>query len=1039
MVLAQASIVANAAGTEGKYTPRNSSQATISSFWKSIRANQETGLIDPALVIAARKTAQTTTKDANFDWSYTGPDNFGGLTRAVIYDKDKNLVIGTMGGDLYKTTNGGITFRKITNMSLTISSMVMNDNGDIFVGTGDGRNAHMLNGLVDMGDEASFAGDGIYKMAAGTTELVSLTATRNWKYVNELAIAKGKIYAATEEGLKVSADNGETWSEAVAGNFRSVKANKNGDVLAADTMNVYLAKSAGEFTNILSKIDNSNNPNKNPKIIAVAPNDAQCMYVAFQKTKTISNATQYYTGNIYNTLDGGDTWQIALAQTNLYPIFGTSSASSSDGMVTPNGFMAVYPNNSKKLLIGYKNLWVLEGDDNNNFKVAQISLSVTSPLLYMYLHEGIQNIVFHPTKPDIFFVGTNGGVYKGTYTQGNYQFMNSNRYFITDDQHCSTTRMMSVGVGGTNKILGGCLDHGTIKIDRLENVNNITTGIAVFPNPDMQSNANEQFGFFQPAYAGGTCAISTISPDIMFVSGTGDLSEPIHRTETNGEDYDIDKFNHSSIIANSGVFKTPFALYENYNELHKDLDVYKYVTIYDTIDYTVYDSLQYIIDTTGGVIDTTEIIHIHDSIWNVNIYRVVDTVHIDFDTLLLAHRDTLYVGDTCFYYSNIAKYPLYMTVPELPDSLINPAHLNGQIWLPKDTIRGLHDSLSSIMVIGLTNKVYMTRDALLFNKNAEWFLLSTITGIPSAVALSSDGDFALVGTLDGKIYKFPRLSEIFVSEQVTKTDTLNYIYSDITDFLLTTIPNQAITSISIDPDPNHKDHIVVTLGNYKEGNKYVYVSNDGEHFDPVAGNNLPASPVYSSIIEKDSKAIIVGTEFGIYVSEDNGANFTKSGSVSSPVMDIKQAIVPNHADRTDVMKDEMGVPTYILYPGVSNCGMIFAATYGEGALVCNPNAEANNESGDNNDNLTTVNADHLNVYPNPVRNNAQVSVKLDNAASVSYVIYDLSGRVVIKSEVGTYNKGTHTVNINTSNLSNGTYIIRVNAGDKSETTKFLVY
>ena len=1046
MVLAQASIVANAAGVQGKYNPRTGSKATISSFMKSIRANQETGLIDPALVIAARKTAQTTTKDANYFWGYAGPDNFGGLTRAVVYDKEKNLIIGTMGGDVYKTTNNGITFRRLTNLNLTISCMVMNEEGDLFIGTGDGRNAQTLNGLSDLGYETSFVGEGIYKMAAGTTELELLSGTSSWSFVNEMTIANGKIYAATSEGLMVSDNNGQSWSKVLDGCFRSIKSNDNGDVLAADTVNVFLMKNGESFNNISTGMP----ANTCPKIIAMAPTNPEYMYIAYQNVHTLASTaggvTEYYTGDIYFTNDGGETWLVALAQTNMYPIFGTNSTSVFNGLYEPNGVMAVYPNDPTKVLIGYDNLWLLEdvsGLGANSYRPTQVSVSGTSLQSFIYLHQGIQNIVFFPSKPNTtpntFYVGTNGGIFRGKYLQGYYRFTNCNRYFITDDQHCSPTRMMAVGVGGTNKVIGGCLDHGTIRIDREENVNNVTTGIAIFPNPDEQTNANQQYGYYDPAFAGGPCAISTINPNIMFVTGTGALSTPLHRTESNGEDYDLTKFLGGSdpVITNSGVFRTPFAFYENYDDPHSSLDIYEYRTVYDTTGFVVYDSMQYVIDTTGGVIDTVESIHIVDTVYNIITSQVIDTITIDFDTLVLGIRDTLRVGDSCLFYSNQGGYPIDMLAPALPDSLVNPAHLNGQIWLPKDTIYELHDPLSSIMVVGIADKVYLTRYSLIFNKDAEWLLLGKVKGTPSAVSLSGDGEFALVGTTNGKLYKFPKLGDIYVSEQVDTTNVLNYIYSDVPNFLVTEFPSQAITSIAIDPTDG--DKVVVTLGNYASGNKYVYRTTNGSTFEAVAGAGLPASPVYSSVIEKDSKNIIVGTEFGIYVSENNGASWTKSGEISCPVMDIKQAIVPNHPDKVVKLLDEMGVPTYITYPGVSNCGMIYAATYGEGIIVCDP--EADNMTNDDNNN-TAINGDnveHLNVYPNPVRNNAQVALNLDSDANVSYVIYDLSGRMIVNVDLGTYTKGTHSLPINTAALSNGSYIIKVQAGDKTESTKFLVY
>ena len=92
---------------------------------KSIRANQETGLIDPADLIAGQKAAQTTTREDGLNWSYAGPDNYGGMTRAVVYDKDGNIVIGTVAGDIYRTENDGITFRRIANVGYPISCTIL--------------------------------------------------------------------------------------------------------------------------------------------------------------------------------------------------------------------------------------------------------------------------------------------------------------------------------------------------------------------------------------------------------------------------------------------------------------------------------------------------------------------------------------------------------------------------------------------------------------------------------------------------------------------------------------------------------------------------------------------------------------------------------------------------------------------------------------------------------------------------------------------------------------------------------------------------
>ena len=963
IVLAQASIVANAAGIQGKYNPRTSSKATFSSFMKSIRANQETGLIDPADLIASQKAAQTTSRDANLTWNYAGPDNYGGLTRAIVYNNDGTVVIGTMGGDLFKTTNGGITFKKITNVGMMINCMAKDANGNIYIGTGDGREAQNLNGLSVMNYETSFIGKGIYKMAAGSTEPELLesttpTATNGWGFVNEIAIANGKIYAATAGGIMKSSDNGASWTNVLSGNFRSVKVNNNGDVLAADEANVYLSKNGAAFDNVTSVITTNNNP----KIIAMSPSDANYMYIAFME----GSLGAYSTGNIYFTEDGGDTWDIAVAGTSLYPMLGADA--------NMDGFMIVYPNNPKKLLIGSDDLWVVEdalGLGVNSYRPEQISESFTDEYTaiawnrYLYLHQGIQTIAFNPNDPNVFFVGTNGGVYKGEYYASIYSYKSSNRYFITEDEHTSVSRMMNVGIGGTNPILGGNLDHGTIAMTASENVNNVTTGQYIFPHVTNNGYASS---YFSKEYAGGPCAISTINPYIFFVSGTGSLSTPIYRSETAGVDYDGNfEGGDSPVITNANAFRTPFAFYENYNDANNPID-----------------------------------------------------------TIIAPVRTVKHVGDLVYAYSTQYGYPVDYYITEA-----DATHVDAQgnhVCLPGDTIRDIHDPLSTLYVVGIEGKLYMTRDALIFNKATDWLLINTIEGIPTAVAISGDGDMAMVGTAEGNLYKVTGLADAYTAAQAS-VDSAACV---VTFTTLTPFAGQAVTGISI--DPRNSNNVMVSLGNYGN-NDYVYRStNGGTSFTSIQGN-LPNAPVYSCLIEKSEGLLMAGTEYGVYVSE-NGSSWTKSGNVSCPIMDLKQAVLPNHDTKVDTLYDEMGIPTYVIWPGIDNEGMIYAATYGAGIISSATYKEGSDYGVEENDMTENV---QLNIYPNPVRNIAQMNITLTEGANVSYKIYDLSGRMVANSELGFYGQGEHTMTFKAENLASGTYIIRVMAGNKAETAKFLVY
>ena len=170
MMLTQAGLAENTAKVQGRYTPRNGSEPTFSSYMKSIRANQETGLIDPALMINSEEAI----REGEMNWIVAGPDNFGALTRAMVFDKNdasgQTVYIGTMGGHIFKTTNNGITFQQVSETNLNISCMVQAEDGSLFIGTGDGRGAAKINGLESLGEETSFAGTGIYRFANGNLE-----------------------------------------------------------------------------------------------------------------------------------------------------------------------------------------------------------------------------------------------------------------------------------------------------------------------------------------------------------------------------------------------------------------------------------------------------------------------------------------------------------------------------------------------------------------------------------------------------------------------------------------------------------------------------------------------------------------------------------------------------------------------------------------------------------------------------------------------------------------------------------------------------
>lgn len=980
IILAQTSFVVSANGDSGKYDPRSTSQTTAQSFMKSIRANQETGLIDPAWMLEATKNSQS--RDGELNWTSLGPDNYGSLTRGIVYDNqdatNKTIYIGTMGGGVFKTTNGGITWASVSK-NLMVSCMVQTEDGTIYIGTGDGRGAHNQNGLSELNYETSFVGTGIYKLGSETP----VENTSSVAFVNDMAVYGNKVYAATNEGIM--SIEGNTASNIKEGEAFGIEVCSDGELIAVIGSDVYMQDENDEFVAITTGEENMLPAEDTYKIIAVSPSDHNYIYVAYLK-----NSSE--TGNIYYTSNHGETWETAYTATAMYDIFG------SRGML--DNAMKVYPNDPRKVLIGGQNLWVMRDEFGEGiFRMECISSGAGFQIAqsggafyynYQYIHYGIQEIAFNPANVNEFFVGSEGGIFKGTCSAAaGYQFEGCNRYMINAENHTSVARMFSVGFAGDNNMtLGGSLDHGTINVFGDPTTNSITEGNAIYPNDIATTNAAETYGSFDYTKAGGPCAISTINPQIMFVTTTGSnaVGTPLMRTQTAGYDYDKENFAYSATeqsssstykpaIVNTNAFRTPIALFENYNDT-KSVELAKYI-----------------------------------------------------------NRDTLAIpaGDTIQLRSHNSEYP-FEYILEAP-------------LAAGDSIE-VQDIISSTMVVAVEGKVFMTRDALVFNEVARWWQIGSITGIPNALTISADGDIAYVGTIEGKLYKATGLTdavtelaaigqaEVPAVPGVDGTDSIPAvpaIPSVITfeEMDGTVFNGQAITSIAI--NPNDANEVIVTLGNYGNEN-YIFHATDGATFSAVTSPTQ--APVYSSLIESTTGKVFVGTENGVYTSDDMNT-WTPTAITGVPVMEIKQQLQANHDNAYVYLVDEIGDITTITYPGINNEGMIYIATYGRGLYRCDNYLVSGSELGI--EEPTMSQSFEMNIFPNPIVSDATINFNVADKAQVTMQVYDLSGRMVMNQVLGTYGEGSHSANFNVNGLTSGTYIVRVQAGTVSNTTKILVY
>jgi flagellar hook assembly protein FlgD len=79
------------------------------------------------------------------------------------------------------------------------------------------------------------------------------------------------------------------------------------------------------------------------------------------------------------------------------------------------------------------------------------------------------------------------------------------------------------------------------------------------------------------------------------------------------------------------------------------------------------------------------------------------------------------------------------------------------------------------------------------------------------------------------------------------------------------------------------------------------------------------------------------------------------------------------------------------------------------------------------------------LNPNPVTTGlAQIKLSLAAAGDVNINIYNIKGQLVKTINHNQLATGTHILQINAADLSNGNYVLSVDMGSRSEVARFVV-
>lgn len=376
------------------------------------------------------------------------------------------------------------------------------------------------------------------------------------------------------------------------------------------------------------------------------------------------------------------------------------------------------------------------------------------------------------------------------------------------------------------------------------------------------------------------------------------------------------------------------------------------------------------------------------------------------DSLLVVVNQNLNPGDTLIYNSSTLNMELMQTVTAQIDS--------GDTVLMPDPVQSWF-----AVGFGASEGVWITRDALRFGVSpGSWIKAldntNGMTATSHVLEFSEDGDHLFVGTYDGKTYRISNLDQIYGDQaQFDSVATVT---------LINTNGGGIVTDISV--DPNNPEHVVVVHSGF--GGNHVYESNSAVSatgtgtFSSIDGNlpNNPSAPVYGCVIDRDDpNVIIIGTEYGVYATDDGGSTWTDQNNELGhvAVFDVEQ----QHRGWND---------------GVFNPGMIYLGTHARGIwksaslLSAKPFEDF------------VSNADkplELNVYPNPIQDEGQIAFELSSASDVVIEVYDLNGRLVQSMNFNNMPAGPQTVDINMGSLSAGTYLLNFQSATERRTGKLV--